>query len=76
MPCRQFVEDSELSFYKIALRVGTSAGLLSRWLAGTAAPSAEQVVAIERFLEGGLAKFSGAGPGLLQLFCPPQKEGG
>ena len=30
---RQFVEDSDLSFYKIASRIGTSGGILSMWLA-------------------------------------------
>ena len=33
----QFIEDSDLSFYKIASRVGTSGGILSMWLAGTTA---------------------------------------
>ena len=33
---RQFVEDSDLSFYEIASRIGTSGGILSFWLAGTA----------------------------------------
>src|SRR5215469_8080069 len=37
---RQFVEDSDLSFYKIASRIGTSGGILSLWLAGTARPRA------------------------------------
>ena len=36
---RQFIEDSDLSFYKIASRVGTSGGILSMWLAGTARPA-------------------------------------
>jgi len=31
---RRFVEDSDLSFYKTAWRVGTSGGILSMWLAG------------------------------------------
>jgi DNA transposition AAA+ family ATPase len=30
---RQFVEDSDLSFYKSALQIGTSGGILSMWLA-------------------------------------------
>jgi DNA transposition AAA+ family ATPase len=47
---RQFIEDSDLSFYKIASRVGTSGGILSMWLAGTARPRAEELVAIEKFL--------------------------
>ena len=48
---RQFVEDSDLSFYKIASRVGTSGGILSMWLAGTARPCAEELAAIEKFLQ-------------------------
>jgi DNA transposition AAA+ family ATPase len=48
---RQFVEDSELSFYKIASNVGTSGGILSMWLAGTAKPRAEELAAIEKFLQ-------------------------
>jgi transcriptional regulator with XRE-family HTH domain len=48
---RQFVEDSDLSFYKIASRVGTSGGILSMWLAGTARPRAEELAAIEKFLQ-------------------------
>ena len=47
---RQFVEDSDLSFYKIASRVGTSGGILSLWLAGTARPRAEELASIEKFL--------------------------
>ena len=48
---RQFIEDSDLSFYKIASRVGTSGGILSMWLAGTARPRAEELAAIEKFLQ-------------------------
>ena len=48
---RQFVDDSDLSFYKIASRVGTSGGILSMWLAGTAQPHVEELAAIEKFLE-------------------------
>jgi DNA transposition AAA+ family ATPase len=48
---RRFVEDSDLSFYKIASRIGTSAGILSMWLAGTARPHAEELDAIEKFLK-------------------------
>ena len=44
---RQFVENSDLSFYKIASRVGTSGGILSMWLAGTAKPHEEELAAIE-----------------------------
>ena len=47
---RQFIEDSDLSFYKIASRVGTSGGILSMWLAGKAKPRAEELAAIEKFL--------------------------
>jgi DNA transposition AAA+ family ATPase len=47
----QFIEDSDLSFYKIASRVGTSGGILSMWLAGTARPRAEELAAIEKFLQ-------------------------
>jgi len=48
---RQFVEDSDLSFYEIASRIGTSGGILSLWLAGTARPRAEESAAIEKFLQ-------------------------
>jgi DNA transposition AAA+ family ATPase len=48
---RQFVEDSDLSFYKIASRIGTSGGILSMWLAGTTRPHGEELAAIEKFLE-------------------------
>jgi len=48
---REFVEDSDLSFYKIASRIGTSGGILSLWLAGTARPRAEELAAIEKFLQ-------------------------
>jgi len=44
---RQSVEDADLSFYKIASRVGTSGGILSMWLAGTAKPHEEELAAIE-----------------------------
>jgi hypothetical protein len=44
---REFVENSDLSFYKIASRIGTSGGILSLWLAGTASPRAEELAAIE-----------------------------
>jgi DNA transposition AAA+ family ATPase len=49
---RQFVENSDLSFYKIASRIGTSGGTLSMWLAGKARPRAEELAAIEKFLKG------------------------
>jgi DNA transposition AAA+ family ATPase len=48
---RRFVEDSDLSFYKIASRVGTSGGILSMWIAGTARPRAEELAAIKKFLQ-------------------------
>ena len=48
---REFVEDSDLSFYKIASRIVTSGGILSLWLAGTARPRAEELAAIEKFLQ-------------------------
>jgi transcriptional regulator with XRE-family HTH domain len=48
---RQFIEDTDLSFYKIASRLGMSAGILSMWLAGTARPRAEELAAIEKFLQ-------------------------
>ena len=47
---RQFVENSDLSFYKIASRVGTSGGILSMWLAGKTKPHAEELASIEKFL--------------------------
>ena len=49
---RQFVENSDLSFYKIASRIGTSGGTLSMWLAGKARPHPEELAAIEKFLKG------------------------
>ena len=48
---RQFVENSDLSFYKIASRIETSAGTLRMWLAGKARPRAEELAAIEKFLK-------------------------
>jgi DNA transposition AAA+ family ATPase len=48
---RQFVEDSDLSFYKIASRIGTSGGILSMWLAETTTPRPEELDAIEKFLK-------------------------
>jgi len=49
---KQFVEDSDLSFYEIASRIGISAGILSMWLAGKAKPHAKELAAIEKFLQG------------------------
>jgi DNA transposition AAA+ family ATPase len=48
---RQFVEDSHVSLYKIASSVGTSGGILSMWLSGTARPGPEELDA-EKFLKG------------------------
>ena len=48
---RQFVENSDLSFYKIESRIGTSGGTLSMWLAGKARQRAEELAAIEKFLK-------------------------
>jgi transcriptional regulator with XRE-family HTH domain len=47
---RRLVEGSDLSFYKIASRVGTSGTILSMWLAGSAKPRAEELDRIEKFL--------------------------
>jgi DNA transposition AAA+ family ATPase len=47
---RQFAEDSDLSFYKIASRVGTSGGILSMWIAGGTKPHAEELAFIEKSL--------------------------
>jgi hypothetical protein len=49
---RQFVEKSDLSFYRIASRIGTSGGTLSMWLAGKAKPRADELAAIEKLLKG------------------------
>jgi hypothetical protein len=49
---RQFVEKSDLSFYRIASRIGTSGGTLSMWLAGKARPRADELAAIEKLLKG------------------------
>jgi DNA transposition AAA+ family ATPase len=50
---RRIVERSDLSFYKIASRVGTSGTALSMWLAGTAKPRMEELASIEKFLNAG-----------------------
>ncbi len=47
---RQFVEDSDLSFYQIASLIGTSGTILSMWLAGTARPHMTKLDEIEKFL--------------------------
>jgi hypothetical protein len=48
---RHFVEDSDLSFYKIASRVGTSGTMLSMWLAGTARPQQGELAEIGKLLD-------------------------
>jgi DNA transposition AAA+ family ATPase len=48
---KRFVETSDLSFYQIASRVGTSGTMLSMWLAGTARPGAAESIQIDRFLK-------------------------
>jgi hypothetical protein len=48
---RKFVEDLDLSFYKIASCIGTSGGILSMWLARTTRPHPNELDAIEKFLE-------------------------
>jgi hypothetical protein len=48
----RLVDHSELSFYQIASRMGTSGAILSMWLAGTARPDPNQLTTIERFLRG------------------------
>jgi DNA transposition AAA+ family ATPase len=48
---RRFVEDSDLSLYKIASRIGTSGTKLSMWLAGTARPQMTELDEIEKFLK-------------------------
>jgi transcriptional regulator with XRE-family HTH domain len=48
---RRTVENSDLSFYQIASRLGTSGTMLSMWLAGTARPrTAEELAKIEKVL--------------------------
>ena len=47
---KKFVEDSDLSFYKIASRIGASGGVLSMWLAETTKPRPKELDAIEKFL--------------------------
>jgi DNA transposition AAA+ family ATPase len=44
---KRFVEDSDLSFYQIASRIGTSGAVLSMWLAGTARPRNAELANIE-----------------------------
>jgi DNA transposition AAA+ family ATPase len=47
---RRFVEDSDLSFYRIASLIGTSGTTLSMWLAGTVRPQMTELDEIERLL--------------------------
>jgi len=49
---RRFVEDSDLTFYQIASRVGTTGTILSMWLSGAAKPSANDLLQIECLLKG------------------------
>jgi DNA transposition AAA+ family ATPase len=45
---KRYVEDSELSFYRIATLVGTSGTNLSMWLAGTNRPKTSELDEIEK----------------------------
>jgi hypothetical protein len=47
---RRFIDDSDLSFYRIASLIGTSGTLLSMWLARTAKPHTAELAEIESFL--------------------------
>ena len=47
----RFVEHSDLTFYQIASRIGTSGTMLSMWLAGTASPGAAESIKIDRALK-------------------------
>ena len=49
---RRFVEDSDLTFYQIASRIGTTGTILSMWLSGAAKPSANDLLQIECLLKG------------------------
>ena len=49
---RRFVEDSDLSFYQIASRAGTTGTILSMWLSGAAKPNTTDLLQIERLLKG------------------------
>ena len=46
----RFVENSDLSFYRIASLIGTSGTTLSMWLAGTARPHTTELDEIEKLL--------------------------
>jgi DNA transposition AAA+ family ATPase len=45
---KRYVEDSDLSFYRIATLVGTSGTNLSMWLAGTNRPKTAELDEIEK----------------------------
>jgi hypothetical protein len=45
---KRYVEDSDLSFYRIATLVGTSGTNLSMWLAGTNRPKTSELDEIEK----------------------------
>jgi ribosome-binding protein aMBF1 (putative translation factor) len=47
----RFVEDTDLSFYQIASRLGIPSTILTMWLAGTARPNCNELDKIERLLE-------------------------
>ena len=48
---RRFVEESDLSFPKIASEMGVFSATLSMWIAGTTKPSRAELLAIKSFLE-------------------------
>jgi DNA transposition AAA+ family ATPase len=48
---RKFVEESDLSFPKIASEMGVFSATLSLWIAGTSKPSRTELLAIKSFLE-------------------------
>ena len=50
---RRFIDDSDLSFYRIASLIGTSGTFLSMWLARTAKPNTAELAEIERLLIAG-----------------------
>ena len=48
---RWFINESPLSFYEIASRIGTRGAILSMWIAGTSRPQTTELIAIDRFLK-------------------------
>lgn len=50
---RRFIDDSDLSFYRIASLIGTSGTFLSMWLARTAKPHTAELAEIEKLLTAG-----------------------